>query len=346
MKRKILAGFLACALAVTGTSTVALAFNDNDETMETATELKIGDSIVGENELALDNSGNQESYDIDYYKFTLDKDQWINLSVTPHYDGLSYSVIDKDGISSITDRSALGPEETDGITEKLAAGTYYVKIKATWPNRTGNYTVELSNKNIKYDKTPLLLQVGANNKRTKIKVTWDEVEGADGYVLYQFNKKTKKYKAIKTTTKTKATVTGLKIETEYKFKVTAYIKAGGKKIEGKPTEARSIWTNPRKPGSTKITGITKGEKFYDESGHPCRSIKLKWDKAKDATGYKVYYCTDSGDYQYLASSSVNEVYLKAGTGFSYKVYVVPYRTKNGLTTQGSKSPVYTTPKID
>ncbi|MBR4183618.1 MAG: fibronectin type III domain-containing protein [Lachnospiraceae bacterium] len=345
MKNKILAFFLVCAIAVTGTSTVARAFDDNDETMETATEITMGDSIVGENELALDTSGSRESYDVDCYKFTLDKEQWVNLTVTPHYDGLSYTVIGSDGYTQLARDVGMGPEAEGGISEKLAAGTYYVEIKATWPNRTGKYTIALSNKGAKFDKTPLLFQADTNAKRTKINLSWDEVDEADGYIVYQFNKNTKKFKKIKTTKKTKATVTNLKTETEYRFKVTAYIKVSGKLIEGEPTEVRSVWTNPKKPGSTKITGITKGDKTTAD-GYPVRIFTLKWDKAKDATGYYVYGKVGAEDYKLLETTSVNEAYLYAGVGFSYKLYVVPYRSKHGYTTKGEKSAVYTTQKMD
>jgi len=340
-----LTGFLICAFAVMGTSTVAMAFNDDDETMETATEISMGDSLVGENELALDTSGKKESYDVDYYKFTLNKEQWVNLSITPHYDGLSYTVIGTDGYTQVAWNSALGPEEESVVSEKLEAGTYYVEIKATWPNRTGKYTIALSGKGVKFNKTPILFQAGTNTKRTKIKLSWDAVEEADGYVVYQYNKKSKKFKKIKTTKKTKATFTNLKVETEYKFRVTAYIKAGGKMVEGDPTEARSVYTNPKTPGSTKITSVAIGDKTTLD-GAPVRAITVKWNKAKDATGYYVYGKIGDGEYKLLGSTDSNEAPLYAGVGFSYKMYVVPYRTKNGYTTKGDKSAVYTTSKIN
>ncbi len=345
MKKKILTGLLICAFAVMGTSTVAMAFNDNNETIETAEEITMGESIVGENEPALDTSGKKESYDVDCYKFTLNKEQWVNLAITPHYDGLSYTVIDTDGYTELAWDVGKGPEEECGLKKKIKAGTYYVEVKATWPNRTGKYTIELSNKGFKFDRTPLIMQVSANTKRTKITVTWDAVEGADGYIVYQYNKNAKKYKAVKTTNKTKYTVTNLKTETEYKFKVSAYIKAGGKKVEGPRTDARSIWSNPKKPGSTKITGITKGDKTTVD-GYPARIFTLKWNKAKDATGYYVYGQMGNEDYKLIETTSTNEAYLYAGVGFSYKLYVVPYRTKNGATTKGDKSAVYTTAKMD
>ena len=347
MRKKLLTGLLICAFAIAGTTTVTQAFNDTNETMDAAIEIKMGDSYVGETEPALDSSGKKESYDHDWYKFTINKKQWVKLSITPHYDGLSYNIYKSDGYTILDDGSAIYAEDTAVITEKLPAGTYYMDICATWPNREGKYTVDLSNTGIKYDKTPFMLQMKTNSKRTILKATWDKVENADGYVIYQYNSKTKKYKKAGTTKKTKYTIKNLKTETQYKIKVSAYIQlSNGKKVEGKPTDPQFIWTNPKKPGTTKITGITKGANDTDEEGHPIRYITVKWTKAKDATGYDVYYRDIStGSYKCVLTTSTNSTVLRAGIGFSYKLYVVPKRTKNGLTTKGSRSPIYTTPKI-
>ena len=53
-----------------------------------------------------------------------------------------------------------------------------------------------------------------------IKITWGKVKSAKGYIVYQ--KKNGKYKKIKTTTKRYVTVTKLKANTKYYFKVKAY----------------------------------------------------------------------------------------------------------------------------
>ena len=108
---------------------------------------------------------------------------------------------------------------------------------------------------------------------------------------------------------------------------------------------RSIWTNPKKPGSTKITGITIGDRTTVD-GSPARAVTLKWNKASNATGYYVYCKLGSGEYELIETTSTNEVNGYLGVGFSYNFYVVPYRTVNGYTTKGDKSAVYTSPKVN
>lgn len=68
-----------------------------------------------------------------------------------------------------------------------------------------------------------------------ITLTWKKVKSANGYKIYQYNKKTKKYKNIATIKKAstlKYKIKGIKKGTEYQFKVVAYKKVGSTTILG------------------------------------------------------------------------------------------------------------------
>ncbi len=72
------------------------------------------------------------------------------------------------------------------------------------------------------------------SNKSAVKLTWKEVKGADGYRVYVYNTKTKKYTTVATVKgKTSYTVKELKAGTTYKFAVKAYYKYDG----------ATVWSN-------------------------------------------------------------------------------------------------------
>ncbi len=66
-------------------------------------------------------------------------------------------------------------------------------------------------------------KITATPAKTTVKLSWNKVSGADGYRVYVYNSKTKKYSIVeKNVTGTSYTVKGLKAGTSYKFAVKAY----------------------------------------------------------------------------------------------------------------------------
>jgi len=84
---------------------------------------------------------------------------------------------------------------------------------------------------------------------TTITLKWKKASKAKGYSVYQ--KKSGKYKKIKTTTKRTYTTKKLKAFKSYSFKVRAYRMSGGKKVYGKYSSAKKVTT-----AASKITGVT------------------------------------------------------------------------------------------
>lgn len=171
-------------------------------------------------------------------------------------------------------------------------------------------------------------------KQTSTTISWYSTSGADGYRVYKYDTKKKKYVKYKDTTKTSLKVSKLKAEKSYKFKVAAYIKDGSKKIVGKQSAALKAYTAPKQLAATKITSVKRYKRttYYNY-------ITVKWNKVKGATGYKVYGKQPGGDWRLIVTTSSRSAKLYAGRGYTYQIKVCAYRKKNGLTTDGKFSKV-------
>ena len=88
-----------------------------------------------------------------------------------------------------------------------------------------------------------IIQVCGENHSATIR--WKKVEGASGYIVYRYNKKTKKYVRIaKVKGNTKFTYTNKKLKKSktYSYKVKAYKTLNGKTLKGKTSGKRSVLT--------------------------------------------------------------------------------------------------------
>lgn len=145
----------------------------------------------------------------------------------------------------------------------------------------------------------------SNTSPTAIKVSWKKVKGAKKYTVYRSTKKTKGYKAVKTTTGSSFTNTSLKTGTTYYYKVKA--------VNGKKSATSAVVSKKAVPA--KVTSV--------KASAQCSSIKISWAKAKSVTGYEVYYAdTKNGKYKKLAatkSTSYTNKSLKVGKTRYYKV---------------------------
>jgi len=117
----------------------------------------------------------------------------------------------------------------------------------------------------------------AVSKTKQVKLSWNEVTEADGYLLYQYDGKKKAWNEMKAINagKPSYTIKKLKSGTSYRFAVKAYMDRDEKRITSKSYVSLYIAT---KPGTVEFR-VTAGK----------AKAVLKWSKVSGATGYTIYY---------------------------------------------------------
>ncbi|MBQ3137710.1 MAG: leucine-rich repeat protein [Clostridia bacterium] len=204
----------------------------------------------------------------------------------------------------------------------------------------GKYTVKITF-NGKYTgvvKRYFTIKPKATSKLTALQTTstitlkWSKVTGADGYAVYMYDTKTKKYKKVNSTTSSKYKITGLEAGKVYKFKVRAYTKDGGT-IWGSYSDVLQTATKTKAPTLSKLTSGTK-------------QLTATWKTVSGATGYEVVYSTSK---KFTKKTTKTVTIKKAKTkkttikklkkGKKYYVKVRAYKTVNGKKIYGAYSSV-------
>lgn len=218
------------------------------------------------------------------------------------------------------------PSITSYTVNGLSAGTNYkFAIKAYVTNNDGK---ELSSpKYSAVSATTYLSNVSGfkagNVSSSEIKLSWNKVSGAKGYIVYKYNNANKKWvRVTKTSSNVNAyTVKNLKAGTNNKFAVKAYKTLSGKEITSKSYPTVTEYTNP-----ANVTG-------FKASAISTSAVKLSWKKVSGAKGYIVYKY-DSAKKKYVRvvkTDGTDNAYtvknLKVGT--TYKFAVKAYLTSNG-----------------
>lgn len=92
---------------------------------------------------------------------------------------------------------------------------------------------------------------------SSIKLYWEEVEGAEKYVIYYSTTKTGTYQKYGVTAKKSATVKGLEDDTTYYFRVRARVTIDGKKYYSNFSSAKKCTTEKAEYEGLKVTKLTK-----------------------------------------------------------------------------------------
>lgn len=150
---------------------------------------------------------------------------------------------------------------------------------------------------------------------SQIKLSWNEVDGADAYIIYKYDSATKTLKQYKSVTGTACTVKDLTAGTTYKFKVAALVKVNGKYTV--QTKSDEISATTAKAAS-KLAAPTGFKASVSES-----QIKLSWDEVDGADAYIIYKYNSSTkkyeQYKSVFGTNCTVTGLTAGTKYYFKV---------------------------
>lgn len=186
-------------------------------------------------------------------------------------------------------------DETDLIS------TDYIKITSTTnPEKVDGFKVS-----------------GTTNN--SVKLTWNKVSGANGYLVYKFNNTKQSWERVTRTNNTNTyTVQNLSAGTTYMFSVLAYKNVNGNDITSISYPTVTSSTNPAVVSGFKVSATTAS------------AVKLTWNKTSGATGYFVYrYNSSTKKYVRIAKVNANtytDKKLKAGMTYIYAVKA--YKTIN------------------
>lgn len=155
---------------------------------------------------------------------------------------------------------------------------------------------------------------------TAVKLTWNKVSGAQGYIVYKYNNAKKTWVRVAKTKTTANTYTVSKLASgvSYRFAVKAYKTLNGKEV-----------TSSKFPTVTAITNLPNVVNGKTSIGK--NSVKLTWKKTTGATGYIVYkYDNSKKTWVRIAKTrSLNYLVKNLKANTNYKFTVKAYKYVNG-----------------
>lgn len=204
---------------------------------------------------------------------------------------------------------------TYSVTSLNSATTYKFKVKAYAKKDSETYYGSSSSafSVTTLPKTPSGLKVNSTST-SKVKLSWDKVEGATGYKIYRYDESAQKWKSVKMTTASSCTVSSLSSSTTYKFRVRAYKKTGNSYIYSSPTSAVKTTTVPDKVTGLSVSSVTSS------------SAVLSWSAVKGATGYRIFRYNPSTEKYVRVATTKNTSYklTSLSTATAYKIKVKAY----------------------
>ena len=196
---------------------------------------------------------------------------------------------------------------TDSSSSVEPGGKYYYYVVAV--AKDGTTSAKSSIVNRVRDLAQPELTLSNVSSSGKIKVTWEEIDGAEKYKVYRATSKSGTYKRVKTTSSTSYTDTAAVAGKAYYYKVIAVHE--NTEANSAYSEIKSRMCDLAQPSLT-LTNVASSGK-----------IKVAWEKIGGAAGYKVYRATSkSGTYKLLkttTSKSYTDSTAEAGKTYFYKV---------------------------
>ena len=168
----------------------------------------------------------------------------------------------------------------------------------------------------------------AHTSATKVKVSWNAVQGAAGYRVYRATSKSGSYTKVADTTGTSYTNTGLTTSKTYYYKVRAWVTVSGNRTYSAQTSAVSVKPAPATPTGVKVN-------------RTATAATVRWSAVSGATAYQVYRATSSSGTYTRLGETAGATYANAGLtkGKTYYYKVRALRKRSGGTDYGSFSTI-------
>ncbi len=261
-------------------------------------------------------SGYVSGYDLDYFKFTLDRRSKVNIVALADYSSFAMLVLDswEDSLGVAANGRYYQGYYAYSLSGTLSSGTYYICTIDTAARSTPNvYTFHLE---IEGGTSQSLsapnAKISADYDSGKPKITWDEVSGASNYTVYRATSKNGTYNFLD------STYARFVIDTEaipgkkYYYKVTAASSDGR---ESSYSNIVSRTCDLAKP-QIKLSALSS-------SG----GIKISWTAISGAEKYEVYRSTSkNGTYKRISTTTKtyinNTKNLTPGKTYYYKVKAI------------------------
>ncbi len=171
-----------------------------------------------------------------------------------------------------------------------------------------------------------MTEITASATSSKVKLSWNPVDGAGGYAIY-----TADNKLIAKTTATSYTHKKLKSMKTYTYTVRPYVVSDGANYYGGFSNTISIVTKPAKASKVKLKAESN-------------QVTIKWKKIKGVSGYAIYRSTKkSSGYKKIktikkaSTTSYTNKNLSSNKKYYYKVRA--YKNVKGKKVYGSYSSV-------
>jgi len=265
---------------------------------------------------------------VEYNKIQL---EWSKVEGAQGYE-IYRSLNGSSGFTKVNETSAVSYTDTDLEYNK----TYYYKIRAYLINteNTKSYSDFADIVSAKTRVSQPVIQ-GEAIQYNGVKLTWNEVSGAQGYEVERSGDGD--YKVVETInggSNLTYTASDLTLNQSYKYRVRAFDLANGEKVYGAYSNEQTIKTKLDAPVIASITSASYS------------SVKLTWSKVTGAEGYHVCQAASQGGTYALAQNITTggtTAYTRGGlsTGRTYYFKVLAYRYVNGVKVYSGDSAIKT-----
>ena len=273
----------------------------------------------------------EESFDYTYadcysVRLTAGEKYEITLDNYMYMQDLAFGLYDAEGnaVDLTNERIEIKTTKWDATVNE--SGTYYLRLEGCGNGVGINYLIGVSVQ-AKDSLSGKVSGIKATQTTTSIKLSWNKLDQATGYRVYQYSPSKGKYVKIASVKTNSFNKTGLKAGTTYKFKVKAYKKLSDGTVIW--ADSSAVFTTATKCSAPKLTLV----KNYKDSP----KVKLQWDTVKGATGYQAYYATSkNGEYKKITlksagSDSVIKEFSSSASGKTIYFKVRAYTKVDGKT---------------